>query len=96
MKLRVKAPQKSKSYLIHLFSTNFESPIISIFREDPLYTLLLREVDGNRLLHKNVSQKLKQNNIDITVLPEIRAKRSIFLCQIQLLNRTKNGGGDSN
>lgn len=81
MKIKIRSNLSKENVVTTLF-TKFESPYINIFGKGPNYTVTVREDDGNRLIHPNMTEKLKQHNLEITIPPDIKAQRSILIRKV--------------
>ena len=82
MKIRVHAPNLEKERIINILFKELEVPTMSIFGNGPIFNLNLRERDGAKILKTENQNKLKIKGITVTVPPEVRANRSVFVRRV--------------
>ena len=82
MKIRINAPNLQKEKIIEILFTELEIPTLSIYGNGPIYNLTLREQDGAKILKSENQNKLKIKGVTVTVPPEVRAKRSVFVRRV--------------
>ena len=55
---------------------------MAIFGNGPVFTLTLREQDGAKILKTENQNKLKEKGISVTIPPDIRANRPVFVRRV--------------
>ena len=83
-RIRLKALSENitRDKIIEISFIHAGVPFIRVFGDYPSYTAICRTSDANLMLKPDIKEKLRKHGIDIQIPQEVRAKRTVFLRQL--------------
>ena len=83
-RIRIKALNDTitRNKIIELTFTQAGVPFIRVFGDFPAFTGICRTTDANTLLKVETKNKLRKHGIEVQIPQEVRARRTVFLRQL--------------
>ena len=83
-RIRIKTLNETitRNKIIELTFVQAGVPFIRVFGEYPAFTAICRTTEANTLLKTEMKNKLRKHGLEVQIPQEVRAKRTVFLRQL--------------